>query len=197
MAGAGAVAGCLLMGEGQSWGNLILGENALTDRSRDTLIALRRIVHALEDNARAMARASGLTQAQLLVLHTLSANGQEMPRDIARKLGVGQATVTTQIDKLEARGMVRRERRQADRRMVWVILTDAGRALLDRTPDPLHERFTNRFVALQPWEQSMLLAVTERLGHLLDAEDVTPFPATDEPGKRSVGLVPDLDAGPE
>lgn len=168
----------------------------MTDRSRDTLIALRRIVHALEDNARAMARASGLTQAQHLVLHTLSANGQEMPRDIARKLGVGQATVTAQIDKLEARGMVRRERRQADRRMVWVILTEAGRALLNRTPDPLHERFTNRFIALQPWEQSMLLAVTERLGNLLDAEDVAPFPATDEPGKRSAEPPPEPGSEP-
>jgi len=156
----------------------------VTDRPRDTLIALRRIVHALEDNARMMARASGLTQAQLLVLHALAENGQEMPRDIARKLGVGQATITAQIDKLEARGMVRRVRRQADRRMVWVILTEAGSALLARTPDPLHERFTNRFKALEPWEQAMLLAVTERLGHLLDAEDHAPFPTPDESARR-------------
>ncbi|MFN7004371.1 MAG: MarR family winged helix-turn-helix transcriptional regulator, partial [Roseinatronobacter sp.] len=106
----------------------------LFDRSSETLIALRRIMHALDENARAMARTSGLTQAQLLVLHTLVKNGQEMPRDIARLLGVGQATITIQIDKLEARGLVRRERRQADRRAIWVILTDDGRALLDQTP---------------------------------------------------------------
>jgi DNA-binding MarR family transcriptional regulator len=145
------------------------------DRSSETLIALRRIVHALEANAREMARASGLTQAQLLVLHTLARNGQEMPRDIARSLGVGQATISIQIDKLEMRGLVRRERRQADRRAVWVILTEAGRNLLDQTPDPLYERFSARFRDLSSWEQAMLMSVTERVAGMLDADDTTPL----------------------
>lgn len=152
----------------------------LPDRSSETLIALRRVMHAIEENARAMARASGLTQAQLLVLHTLAQNGQEMPRDIARQLGVGQATITLQIDKLEARGLVRRERRQADRRAIWVILTEAGRDLLEKTPDFLQERFADRFRKLEPWEQAMLLAMTERLSSLFDAEDTAPFPQPDE-----------------
>nr|WP_283163878.1 MarR family transcriptional regulator [Roseibaca domitiana] len=126
-----------------------------------------------------MARASGLTQAQLLVLHTLRRKGQEMPRDIARALGVGQATISVQIDRLEARGLVRRERRQADRRAVWAILTDAGRSLLEQTPDPLHDRFTKRFEQLAPWEQAMLLAATERLSMLFDAENTVPLPAAE------------------
>ena len=147
----------------------------MLDRSSETLIALRRIVHALEANAREMARASGLTQSQLLVLHTLSRNGQEMPRDIARSLGVGQATISIQIDKLEARGLVRRERRQVDRRAIWVILTESGRKLLDQTPDPLYERFSARFRDLSSWEQAMLMAVTERVAGMLDAEDTTPL----------------------
>ncbi len=153
----------------------------MLDRSAETLIALRRIIHALEANAREMARASGLTQAQLLVMHTLARSGQEMPRDIARSLGVGQATVSIQIDKLAARGLVRRERRQADRRAVWVILTEAGRELLDRTPDPLYDRFRARFDTLDPWEQAMLMAVTERVADLLDAKDTLPLPHANEP----------------
>ncbi len=157
-------------------------DDRVIDRSDETLIALRRIVHALEANARAMARASNLTQAQLLVLHTLSRNGHEMPRDIARALGVGQATISTQIDKLEARGLVRRERRQQDRRAIWVFLTEKGRAILDQTPDPLHERFSARFATLAPWEQTLLLSVTQRLGSLFDAEATMPFPQGDDIG---------------
>lgn len=149
------------------------------ERSSETLIALRRIVHALEANARSMARASGLTQAQLLVLLEVARKGHEMPRDIARALGVGQATVTLQIDKLEARGLVRRERREADRRAVWIILTDAGRALLEQIPDPLHQRFSERFNDLASWEQTLILSVTERLGVLFDAEEAPSFPPGD------------------
>ncbi len=151
----------------------------MIDRASETLIALRRIVHALEGNAREMARVSGLTQGQLLVLLQIAQAGQGMPRDIARALGVGQATITIQIDKLEARGLVRRERMQADRRAIWVILTQAGRALLDHIPDPLHQRFAERFEVLEPWEQTLLLSVTQRLGALFDAADAPAFPQTD------------------
>lgn len=145
-------------------------------RADSTLIALRRVLRALDTNARAIARASGLTHAQMLVLHALSEAGQEMPRDIARRLGVSQATVSTLIDRMEARGLVRRARRAADRRMVWVILTDEGRRVLDAAPDPLHDMFIRRFEALPDWEQAMLMATTERLGHLFDAATMEPLP---------------------
>lgn len=161
---------------------------AVIDRSSETLIALRRIVHALDDNARSMARASGLTQAQLLVLLEVAYHGREMPRDIARALGVGQATVTLQIDKLEARGLVRRERRHSDRRAVWVILTDEGRALLDAIPDPLQQRFAERLAALEPWEQTLILSVTQRLEALFDAERAPAFPSQDLGSNRSSAL---------
>lgn len=157
----------------------------MTDRVDATLIALRRVLRAIEGNARAIARTSGLTHAQMLVLHTLADSGQELPSDIARRLGVAQATVTTQIDRLEARGLVRRERRQADRRTVWVILTDAGRQLLVDTPDPLYGRFAARFDVLPDWEQAMLLAAAERLAKLFDAEAVEPLPAGEDPARKA------------
>lgn len=155
----------------------------MKSRADATLIALRRILRATESNARAIARASGLTNAQMLVLHTLSGSGQEMPKDIARRLGVSQATVTALVDRMEARGLVRRARREADRRMVWVILTDIGRQVLQDAPDPLHEAFIRRFESLPDWEQAMLMAGAERLGALFDAETVEPLPVPEEPGR--------------
>ena len=160
----------------------------MAERVDATLIALRRVLRAIEGNARAIARASGLTPAQMLVLHGLADNGQELPRDIARRLGVSQATVTTQIDRLEARGLVRRERRTADRRMVWVILTAEGRQVLADTPDPLYGRFAERFAALSDWEQAMLLSSAERLAKMFDAETVEPLPAGDEPARKASAL---------
>ncbi|MGY6410693.1 MAG: MarR family winged helix-turn-helix transcriptional regulator [Alkalilacustris sp.] len=157
----------------------------MAERVDATLIALRRVLRAIEGNARAIARASGLTPAQMLVLYTLSDAGQELPRDIARRLGVSQATVTTQIDRLEARGLVRRERRQTDRRSVWVILTDEGRRVLAETPDPLYGRFAERFSALADWEQAMLLASAERLAKMFDAEAVEPLPVADEGPRKA------------
>ena len=157
----------------------------MAERVDATLIALRRVLRAIEGNARAIARTSGLTPAQMLVLHSLADAGQELPRDIARRLGVSQATVTTQIDRLEARGLVRRERRQADRRMVWVILTAEGRRVLAETPDPLYGRFAERFAALDDWEQALLLASAERLAKMFDAETVEPLPGVEEGPRKA------------
>ena len=148
----------------------------MKNRADSTLIALRRVLRAIETNDRAIARSSGLSNAQMLVLHALADEGQEMPRDIARRLGVSQATVSALIDRLEARALVRRERRQSDRRMVWVILTDAGRALLAASPDPLHDRFIRGFDTLADWEQAMLVAATERIGQLFGASGIDPLP---------------------
>nr|WP_274609760.1 MarR family transcriptional regulator [Rhodobaculum claviforme] len=125
-----------------------------------------------------------MTHAQMLVLHALADRGQELPSDIARRLGVAQATVTTQIDRLEARGLVRRERRQTDRRTVWVILTDSGRQLLADTPDPLYGRFADRFARLADWEQGMLMTSAERLAKLFDAEAVEPLPAGEDTARK-------------
>ena len=50
---------------------------------------------------------------------------------IARETGRSSASITHRLDKLEARGLVRRATDAADRRGVNVYLTDAGRSLTD------------------------------------------------------------------
>ncbi len=47
------------------------------------------------------------------------------------------------LDKLELRGLIRRERPPEDRRVVHVVLTDAGQKLIETLSEPLrqcHER---------------------------------------------------------
>lgn len=58
--------------------------------------------------------------------------------DLLDALMITSGAVTNRIDRLEARGLVRRERDAADRRIVRVRLTSAGRDLVDATtPDHL------------------------------------------------------------
>jgi DNA-binding MarR family transcriptional regulator len=47
--------------------------------------------------------------------------------------------ITRMLDKLEQRTLVRRERLPEDRRVVHVVLADAGMALLEKLRDPLRE----------------------------------------------------------
>ncbi|WP_306250461.1 MarR family winged helix-turn-helix transcriptional regulator [Parvularcula sp. IMCC14364] len=159
----------------------------MSERSDAALIALRQILRATEINSRALAKSSGLTPSQLILLQVLSKSGKETAGRIAKEVSLSQATVTTLIDKLEARGAVTRCKDEQDKRRVMVELTGIGRATLEETPDSLQERFEIRFQKLADWEQSFLIAALERVALLLDAEDLDAAPVLDVGGIATPG----------
>jgi DNA-binding MarR family transcriptional regulator len=141
----------------------------MNDRARQSLVALRRIMRATDLNARNLARDTGLTMAQLLVLQALADSGSLAVKDISIRLGVSQATMTSVIDRMVMKGLVKREKSDIDRRQTMISLTEAGKAKLDSAPDPVQEFYANRFNALPDWEQAMILAALERVVVLMDA----------------------------
>lgn len=152
------------------------------DRTDMSLIALRRILRATELYGRDLARAAGLTAVQVRVLQVIAETGRTTPTAIANRMGVSQATVSALIDRLEAKGLVRRTRSDTDRRQTNLTLTDEGTEALSRAPDALQQRYVKRFEALPDWEQSMIVAALERVSALLDADQMDASPVLD-PGE--------------
>ena len=152
----------------------------MTSRSEAALITLRRIMHVTDTNARALARRTGLTLAQMIVLEIVAEDDRTTPKEIARRSGVSQATITSLIDKLEARGLVTRRRSVQDRRLIRVTATEEGRRLLANAPNPLYAAFSDRFERLPDWEQLMLMAALERVAGLMNAETAEALPQADE-----------------
>lgn len=148
----------------------------MTDRARDSLIALRRILRTTEVNARNFARETGLTMAQLLVLQVLADAGALAAKDISSRVGVSQATMTSVIDRMVGKGLVTREKSEVDRRQTMIMLTATGRARLDSAPDPLQEVYSARFQSLPDWEQALIIAALERVVSLLDASAIDAAP---------------------
>ena len=75
----------------------------------------------------------GLTYPQYLVLSTLGENDNLTIGGIATRLDLESSTVTPLVKRLEAAGLVARRRGVEDERRVEVTMTDAGRALLERS----------------------------------------------------------------
>lgn len=148
----------------------------LSHRAQSSLVALRRILRTTETTARSLARATGLTPPQLMVLSLLSQTEEATPTTLARAVGVSQATATALVEKLASRGYVTRRRGETDRRQVWVALTEEGRRAWDDAPDPLQVRFAERLDALPDWEQAMIVAALERVAAMLDAADLDAAP---------------------
>jgi DNA-binding MarR family transcriptional regulator len=72
---------------------------------------------------------SDLSRTGASVLNTLR-DGPRRITELAAAQNVAQPTMTVAVQRLEARGLVRRERAADDRRATNVVLTDAGAAKL-------------------------------------------------------------------
>ena len=148
----------------------------MDDPAELALIALRRILKATDANVKALARETGLTASQLLVLQVLKSRGETLTGDLARAVDLKQATVSIIVDKLQNMGLVERRRGESDRRRVWVRITDAGATSVKGAPDLLQETFRSRFRHLADWEQASLVAALLRIVSLLDAERIDASP---------------------
>ncbi len=73
-----------------------------------------------------------LTAGQLEVLELLQAHEPMKPSDLLPHLETTPAAITTLLDRMERAGLVERNRDEADRRIVWVTMTDLGRSEVDR-----------------------------------------------------------------
>lgn len=149
------------------------------DRTDQSLIAIRRILRATELYGRELARAAGLTAVQIRVLQIVAERGHATPKDISRRMGVSQATMTALIDRLAGKGMVERQRSAADGRQTNVVLTEAGAKAVRDAPDPLQQRYVKQFEAMADWEQAMVVASLERVAAMLDASGIDASPVLD------------------
>lgn len=159
------------------------------DASGQALISLRRILKVVDAHARSLARDTSLTPSQLAVLKELAMRGTSQPGELAKAVGLKQATISILLDKLQARGLVLRSRGDADRRTVFVQITPNGRRMLAEAPDLLQAEFGARFAHLPEWEQAYINAALTRLVSLLGAGDIDASPVLD------VGAVTDLPPG--
>ena len=94
------------------------------------------LAEALDERVRKLARIArhnvdyGLSLTAATVLARLDEAGPQRVTDLATLELVAQPTMTALVGRLEARGLVERKRDAADKRVVSVALTPAGRAKL-------------------------------------------------------------------
>ncbi|HVC61494.1 MAG TPA: MarR family transcriptional regulator [Acetobacteraceae bacterium] len=121
--------------------------------------------------------AAGLTPTQLGVLEAILHKGTLTQRELGRKVLTSAGNMTDVVDKLEARGLVRRIRSPHDRRIVSVALTHPGQALIEAL-FPRHARdIAAAMGGLSREELRMLGALLRKLGLAASGED-TPLAET-------------------
>ncbi len=149
--------------------------NKYVDIGEHVIIALRRVIRAVDLHSRNLAASHGLTGPQALLLKALQ-HGRLSAGELASRVSLSQGTVTDILNRLEKRGLIMRLRDTADRRRVLVEATQQGLAVLKESPPLLQEQFIQRFGQLEEWEQTQLLASLQRIASMMDAEDIDASP---------------------
>jgi MarR family 2-MHQ and catechol resistance regulon transcriptional repressor len=93
-------------------------------------LVLMKAHRALSRHAMRSIEPSGLGISDFAVLEVIMNKGPQRVNDIGRRVDLTSGSITTAIDRLEARGLVARGLDDEDRRSRIVRLTPAGRACI-------------------------------------------------------------------
>jgi DNA-binding MarR family transcriptional regulator len=105
----------------------------------------------------------GITSTQASIMFMLAAGKCATAADIAREYGIDASAVTRLIDRLEKRGLLKRVRSEADRRVVRLALTDDGRAMAEQVPAIFTHVLDNLLSGFSPEEVGFLKNMLRRI----------------------------------
>ena len=146
------------------------------EKHEELFTSLRKVIRAIDLHSKHLSKTVGLTGPQLVILQQIGRQKGILARQVAKNVNLSPATVTSILDRLEARDLVHRIRSSEDKRRVGLFLTESGENLLIKAPQPLQDHFIEKFSALAEWEQSQLLSSVQRLANMMDAQDLDAAP---------------------
>ena len=159
-----------------------------TFRSAKSLGYLVRRIHTLMmPRAEALFADAELSFSQWVVLVALRDGIGDTCADIARHMNHDTGATTRLVDQLETRGLLKRHRSTADRRIVHLELLPAGKAVA-KALTPRIVDFWNRVLDDFTMEEcAALLDMLTRLNRRLAQEHVEPTAVKEEPAKPRKG----------
>ncbi len=98
---------------------------------------MRQILNALGQEVEQQLAHTGLTNAQWIPLFKLYIGRAKTAAELARECNLDAGAMTRMLDRLEAKGLCRRERSAADRRVITITLTEAGLTAAGEIPKVL------------------------------------------------------------
>lgn len=107
-------------------------------------------------------------------MHIIEAVGIEEPRkmsEIARRLGVTVGTLTTNMNGLEKKGYIVRQRSEQDKRVVYITLTERGKKAFFHHRDFHKNMIKSVVVGLDDDEKRLLYKCLVKLDSFFTPED--------------------------
>jgi DNA-binding MarR family transcriptional regulator len=133
--------------------------------SAETAVALMRTTDLVKRAILRVVEPRGITLQQYNVLRILRGAGAEgLPTlEIGERMIEQAPGVTRLVDRLESKGLVRRERRSTDRRQVFCLITTEGLELLEQLDEPVRQADREALAGLDEEAMKDLLVTLDRI----------------------------------
>ncbi len=111
--------------------------------SMQTLRKFRLIFGSVRQHFRDVESRCGISGSQMWLLKEIATTPQIGVSELAARLAIHQSTCSQLVEKLVTKALIGKERSSSDQRRVGLVITTAGRQLLEQAPGPaegiLHE----------------------------------------------------------
>lgn len=132
----------------------------------ELIISIKQL-HELSSEATRPAEEEGLTEPNVYLLFLLHRSEKIKTADISAFFSITPGAATAIADKLETRGLIRRERSSEDRRAIFISLTDKGRAYVEAKKREHASLFEKILSGYTPGELETAIGTIRKLSRAL------------------------------
>lgn len=122
-------------------------------RAKKIILALRKIMHHMDNHSRRLNKCYGLTVPQIICLYEIYEKGMMTLSILSINVHLSMSTLVGVVDRLEEKGFLQRIRDLKDRRIVFLNITDKGTEFVSSSPYLLHNRLNDKLQDLTETEQ--------------------------------------------
>jgi DNA-binding MarR family transcriptional regulator len=105
----------------------------------------------------------GLTATQWRPIAMIAMGRADTAVELARQNGVDTGAMTRTLDRLEAKGLLRRQRSEQDRRVVKIELTESGHATAQQIPPNIARTLNHYLRGFSEGEVTLLMHFMRRM----------------------------------
>jgi len=97
---------------------------------------LREIIKTAQEQLQLTSETAGISGSQAWALAEIARSPGLIVSELGKAMAIHPSTTSNMLDKMQKRGLIRRERIDADQRMVRLFVTAAGEKVLAQLPGP-------------------------------------------------------------
>lgn len=124
---------------------------------------LHQLIHLFKRKEDQQLERTGLSAKELYVLEHIREDKPWRFNDFAENYRIKPSTLTGIIERLEKKGLVSRQRDQADRKAVYLFITLQGKEIVEKHIEEDQLFFSSMLAGLDPHEKIQFISLVKRI----------------------------------